>query len=132
MNCQLFEIDGTPISACSVRVTGTAASTNIVAWGFPQPGLIVDRLLLGQVREVWVQMGSGEPERASVKRVYFSARLGRTCLLQLQTPLGAAATGGRRPANLSLRRASARRGLPASNQRKSPPPVLTEPTGFEG
>lgn len=79
--CSLYEPDGTPLAAGTAHLTsGTSAWEALVA-ALDLPGRVVQRCLLGGVREIRVRLGDGVPMIARVERVFFDPKLGRVCAL---------------------------------------------------
>ena len=79
--CRLFDLDGTLIAVGAVR--DQAAQNEALVTMFDQPGRIVQRVLLGGLKELRVQFGGDTLRRALVDRVFYDPKLGRACALTL-------------------------------------------------
>lgn len=87
ITCRLEEPDGTPLAGGMVRL---ASADEAEVTGLDRPGRVVQRCLLGGLREVVVRLGEGAPITAYLERIAFDARQGRVCLLRLRDPMRAA------------------------------------------
>jgi hypothetical protein len=80
--CRLYEPDGTLLAAGSCQLTTGADHTDVRAV-LDEPGRVLQRCLLGPVKQVRVRLATGRQLTTQVARVYFDARQGRTCLLRV-------------------------------------------------
>ncbi len=82
--CDLYEPDGTPLSAGTARLRPALAAWEAVVTALDRPGQVVQRCLLGGVQELHVRLDGAAPLTARVERVSYDPTLGRTCTLRLE------------------------------------------------
>ena len=83
INCWLYEPDGAILSAGLVRTWDVNVPCRVQLVALHWPGQIVLRCLVGDVREVTLELAWGTCLPARVVRVRYDRTLGRTCELHL-------------------------------------------------
>ena len=78
--CRLEEPDGTLLAAGLMRLA-TAGEAEVT--GLDRPGRVVQRCLLGGLRDILLRLGDSAPVTARMERIAFDARQGRVCTLRL-------------------------------------------------
>jgi hypothetical protein len=79
--CCLYEPDGALLAAGVVQMH-TAAQEAVVT-GLDRPGQIVQRCLLGGLRELRLRLEGSPPITVRIERVTFDPKLGRVCTLRM-------------------------------------------------
>lgn len=83
VSCWLYEPDGVLLSAGLVQAWDPGAACRVRVVGFDWPGQIVQRCLVGDVREVNLELEWGTHLPAHIEQVRFDPTLGRICELHL-------------------------------------------------
>lgn len=81
--CWLYEPDGALLSAGLVQRWDPGAACRVRVVGLDWPGQVIQRCLVGDVREVCLELEWGTRLPARVEEVRFDPALGRTCELHL-------------------------------------------------
>ena len=84
LSCTLTELDGASLGIARCSFKRDRGSEELNASGFDQPGRVVTRCLLGDVRVLLVRLPNGDVVRARVKRVSFEPGAGRVVTLQIE------------------------------------------------
>lgn len=82
-DCRLSEPDGTLVSHGRVQRSLSGALNDVIISGIDNPGRLINRCLIGPVRQVLLHLGDGPAHQALVHRVRFDPKLGRVCVLHL-------------------------------------------------
>jgi hypothetical protein len=85
--CQLYDANGMLLAAGTAQVRRVAAALEAVVTALDQPGHLVARCLIGGARDLRLALEGGTPLAARVERIYFDARMGRTCTLRVMDPV---------------------------------------------
>jgi hypothetical protein len=85
--CRLTTADGTLLSTGQAVVDDQGGGDSLVIVALDTPGTVIERCLVGPVREVQVTLDDGPPHLARVERVFVHSRFGRACALRLLTPV---------------------------------------------
>jgi hypothetical protein len=88
MACFLFESDGTPLAPGICHCTASETVRDALAIVLVQPGRVITRCLLGDVRRVWVHLRDGVLLPAQVERIFFDPKRGRICALRVESAAG--------------------------------------------
>ena len=83
--CFLYEPDGTPLAqgTCDWNVVDTLRDGLAIV--LDQPGRVIQRCLLGDVRRVWVHLRDGALLPTRVERIFFDPKRGRVCALRVES-----------------------------------------------
>lgn len=79
--CHLEELDGTPLAAGLARMDDATPQATVTA--LDRPGRVVQRCLLGGLRDLRLRLGDAAPVPVRIERITFDPALGRTCTLRL-------------------------------------------------
>lgn len=80
--CELFEMNGNRLATGLANFLTGAGAWEAVITRFDEPGRLVQRCLLGPVRDLRVIIAGREPIEAKVERVFYDPKLGRACALR--------------------------------------------------
>lgn len=80
----LYEPDGTLLARGLGHELPEHGASAAVLTVIEQPGRLVQRCLLGDLRRVWVHAPGQAPRPAQVERVHFDPRHGRICALHFE------------------------------------------------
>ena len=83
VSCWLYEPDGVLLSAGFLQAWDPGAACRVRVVEFEWPGQIVQRCLVGDVREVSLELEWGTHLPAHIEQVRFDPTLGRICELHL-------------------------------------------------
>lgn len=83
LTCRLYELDGAHLADGTYRMETAPAAMTTLLVAVARPGPLIQRCLLGPVREVLVEFDCGARQRALVARVFFDRQLGRACELRI-------------------------------------------------
>jgi hypothetical protein len=81
--CHLAELDGTPLASGALHQRCQELGERWVVVRLHRPGRMIERCLVGNLRQVLLSMDGGPPCRTELDRLSFDPRLGRVCVLRL-------------------------------------------------
>jgi hypothetical protein len=90
--CRLVDAQGTVVTAAQCHITPAAHAWEALVSSFDRPGQVVERCLLGYLRDIWVEFEDGVALPGRIERVYYDPKHGRVCRIRLS-----ASTVGRIP-----------------------------------
>lgn len=85
VSCWMYEPDGTLLSAGRVQAWRPSTTCRVLVVELGWPGRIVQRCLVGDVRDVELELEWGACLPARIERVRFDPIFGRTCQLHLSS-----------------------------------------------
>ncbi len=84
MACYLYERDGTLLAVGNCRLACAPHAHGTLTTVLDRPGRVIQRCLLGEVHEAWLQLRDGALLPVHVERVFFDPECGRTCVLRVE------------------------------------------------
>ncbi len=81
--CRLLDLQGIELSTATCRFVPGAGAWTAVLCSFDCPGQVVQRCLLGPLRDVWLEFAGGFALSGKVEQVSYDPEHGRVCSIRL-------------------------------------------------
>jgi hypothetical protein len=80
--CYVYDQKGNPVTAASFELHEAERGAEAVLSRMDQPGRLVQRCIVGGVRELWLHLRDGRLLPVSLESTYFQPDIGRVCVMR--------------------------------------------------
>jgi hypothetical protein len=87
LGCHVYDRAGNELTGGSCLFEDESPAPEVVVTALDRPGQLIQRCLLGGMRELWLHLRDGRLVPGRLEQIYFQPDVGRVCVIRMREAL---------------------------------------------